>query len=138
MPIEFDDAANGFLTTQKAQMIWSLLSLELASFMTKSQLQPEILFLRKISGNCIRYYHNQRAQLGLGKDSPLGRKVDAVGEIQSVVVANGLHHFYYRKAAQAVVSIIILLVSPSRSWKSCLCLIEKQVFFCEFPPSSHP
>jgi len=55
--------------------------------------------LRRFLKNYIHYYHNHRTHLGLGKDSPLRRKVDAVGEIQSVAVANGLHRFYCRRAA---------------------------------------
>ena len=55
--------------------------------------------LRRFLKNYIHYYHNHRTHLGIGKDSPMGRQVDTVGEIQSVVVANGLHHYYYRKVA---------------------------------------
>ncbi len=45
------------------------------------------------------YYHNQRTHLGLNKDSPEPREVQAVGEIGCVAMANGLHHFYFRNAA---------------------------------------
>jgi len=45
------------------------------------------------------YCHNQRTHLGLNKDSPEPREVQAVGEIERVAVANGLHHYYYRQAA---------------------------------------
>jgi transposase InsO family protein len=45
------------------------------------------------------YYHNQRTHLGINKDSPEPREVQAVGEIDRVVVANGLHHYYFRRAA---------------------------------------
>jgi len=55
--------------------------------------------LRKLLRGYIHYYNNQRTHLGLNKDSPESRKVHAVGEIESVAVANGLHHYYFRKAA---------------------------------------
>jgi transposase InsO family protein len=48
---------------------------------------------------CFHYYHNQRTHLGLSKDSPEPRQVQAVGEIDRVAVANGLHHYYFRHAA---------------------------------------
>ncbi|MFH0989671.1 MAG: hypothetical protein V1799_06610 [bacterium] len=47
----------------------------------------------------IHYYNNQRIHLGLNKDSPEPRKVQANEEFDRVAVANGLHHFYLRKAA---------------------------------------
>ena len=55
--------------------------------------------LRKLLMGYVHYYNNQRTHLGLKKDSPEPRKVHAVGEIESMAVANGLHHYYYRKAA---------------------------------------
>ena len=45
------------------------------------------------------YYRTQRTHLGLNKDSPEPRQVQAHGEIERVAVANGLHHFYCRSAA---------------------------------------
>jgi len=55
--------------------------------------------LRRFLENYIHYYHNQRTHLGLKKDAPVPRRVQAVGKIESVPVANGLHHYYYRQAA---------------------------------------
>ena len=55
--------------------------------------------LRRILQSYIHYYNTQRTHLGVSKDSPEPREVQADGEIDSVVVANGLHHFYFRKAA---------------------------------------
>ena len=55
--------------------------------------------LRKCLKRYFHYYHNQRTHLGLNKDTPEPRRVDAVGKIEHVAVANGLHHFYYRSAA---------------------------------------
>lgn len=55
--------------------------------------------LRKCLKRYFHYYHNQRTHLGLSKDSPEPRRVDAVGKIERVAVANGLHHFYFRRAA---------------------------------------
>jgi putative transposase len=39
------------------------------------------------------------SHLRLNKDSPEPRKIQVDGEIDSVAVVNGLHHFYFRKAA---------------------------------------
>ena len=47
----------------------------------------------------IRYYNAQRTHLGINKDSPEAREVQAEGEIDRIAVGNGLHHFYFRKAA---------------------------------------
>jgi transposase InsO family protein len=55
--------------------------------------------LRAILQNYIRYYNAQRTHLGINKDSPEPREVQAVGEIDRVAVANGLHHYYFRRAA---------------------------------------
>ena len=55
--------------------------------------------LRKVLNLYIHYYNTQRTHLGVSKDSPVPREVQADGEIDSVAVANGLHHFYFRKAA---------------------------------------
>jgi len=55
--------------------------------------------LRNSLKRCFHYYHNQRTHLGLNEDTPEPRRVDAVGKIERVAVANGLHHFYYRRAA---------------------------------------
>lgn len=55
--------------------------------------------LRRILQSYIHYYNTQRTHLGVSKDSPEPREVQADGVISSVAVANGLHHFYFRKAA---------------------------------------
>ena len=47
----------------------------------------------------IRYYNTQRTHLGINKDSPEPREAQTDGEIDRVAVANGLHHYYYRRAA---------------------------------------
>jgi hypothetical protein len=47
----------------------------------------------------IRYYNAQRTHLGINKDSPETREVQAEGEIDRIAVANGLYHFCFRKAA---------------------------------------
>ena len=41
----------------------------------------------------------QRTHLGVNKDSPEPREVQAEGEIDKVAVVNGLHHYYFRRAA---------------------------------------
>ena len=55
--------------------------------------------LRGILKEYVHYYNTQRTHLGIGKDSPEPREVQAYGEIDKVAVVNGLHHFYYRRAA---------------------------------------
>jgi putative transposase len=55
--------------------------------------------LRGILQEYFRYYSTQRTHLGIGKESPEPREVQSVGEIDKVAVVNGLHHFYFRRAA---------------------------------------
>jgi len=94
-------------------MIKSFVSFCPGFFKSRTQLQLEIVYLRKqldivtrtsagprpSSSDRFFFYNTQRAQLGLKKESPEPERVEAVGEIERVVVANGLHHFYFRKAA---------------------------------------
>jgi hypothetical protein len=47
----------------------------------------------------VHYYNTQRTQLGIGKDSPEPREVQAEGEIEKIPAVGGLHHYYYRRAA---------------------------------------
>jgi putative transposase len=55
--------------------------------------------LRGVLQSYIRYYNTQRTHLGIGKDSPEPREVQVNGEIRKLAVANGLHHYYFRRAA---------------------------------------
>jgi putative transposase len=55
--------------------------------------------LRGILQEYVRYYNTQRTHLGIGKDSPVSREVQADGKIDRVALANGLQHHYYRRAA---------------------------------------
>ena len=55
--------------------------------------------LRTILQSYIRYYNTQRIHLGINKDSPEPRQVQTDGEIDRVAVVNGLHHYYFRRAA---------------------------------------
>jgi len=55
--------------------------------------------LRTILQNYIHYYNTQRTHLGIKKDSPEPRELQAEGKIDKVAVVNGLHHFYFRRAA---------------------------------------
>ena len=55
--------------------------------------------LRGILEEYLRYYNAQRTHLGIGKDSPEPREVQAEGEIEKIPVVGGLHHYYYRLAA---------------------------------------
>jgi putative transposase len=55
--------------------------------------------LRGILQSYFHYYNTQRTHLGIDKDSPETRRVQADGEIDKVAVLNGLHHFYFRNAA---------------------------------------
>ena len=40
--------------------------------------------------------------MGVSTDSPERRNVQAHGEIEKPTVANGLHHYYFRKVAQEI------------------------------------
>lgn len=55
--------------------------------------------LRKLLKEYFHYYNFQRTHLGLDKDSPESRPVQLIGEIDKITVANGLHNYYFRKAA---------------------------------------
>ena len=55
--------------------------------------------LRAILQSYIHYYNTQRTHLGISKDSPEPREVQAEGGIDKVAVVNGVHHYYYRRAA---------------------------------------
>jgi len=55
--------------------------------------------LRGILHGYIGYYNAQRTHLGINKDSPETREVQADGEIDKMAVANGLHYYYFREAA---------------------------------------
>jgi transposase InsO family protein len=55
--------------------------------------------LRGILDDYVRYYNTQRTHLGIGKDSPEPREVQADGEIDKVAVVGGLYHYYFRRAA---------------------------------------
>ena len=55
--------------------------------------------LRRILQSYFRYYNTQRTHLGINKDSPEPREVQADGEIERVALVNGLHHYYFRRAA---------------------------------------
>jgi transposase InsO family protein len=55
--------------------------------------------LRGILHEYVHYYNTQRTHLGINKDSPEPREVQADGEIDRVALVNGLHHYYFRRAA---------------------------------------
>ncbi len=55
--------------------------------------------LQAILKRYIHYYNTQRTHLGISKDSPEPREVQTGGQIDKVAVVNGLHHYYYRRAA---------------------------------------
>lgn len=57
--------------------------------------------LRRVLREYVNYYHRSRTHLGLEKDCPETRAVEAssMGLAQSEPVLGGLHHRYTRKAA---------------------------------------
>jgi Integrase core domain len=55
--------------------------------------------LRRVMTDYVSYYNKYRTHLGLNKDSPEGRPVQKEGKIEKIPIVNGLHHYYYRKAA---------------------------------------
>tara|TARA_B100000965_G_scaffold406790_1_gene448686 strand:+ start:77668 stop:78684 length:1017 start_codon:yes stop_codon:yes gene_type:complete len=52
--------------------------------------------LRKLLRKYVDYYNGYRTHLGLAKDTPLGRIVQAVGRIIAIPQLGGLHHAYVR------------------------------------------
>jgi transposase InsO family protein len=55
--------------------------------------------LRIILAEYFSYYNKYRTHLGINKDSPGGRPIQAEGKIDKLPLVNGLHHVYFRKAA---------------------------------------
>ena len=57
--------------------------------------------LRRVLKEYLDYYHESRTHLGLGKDAPEPRAIEAqdVGPVASEPVLGGLHHRYHREAA---------------------------------------
>jgi len=55
--------------------------------------------LRRLLNEYFHYYNFQRTHLGLNKDSPVSRPIQSIGNIERIPVANGLHIYYFRKAA---------------------------------------
>ena len=55
--------------------------------------------LRSVLDDYISYYNKYRTHLGINKDSPEGRPVQATGRIDKILMVNGLHNYYFRQAA---------------------------------------
>ncbi len=57
--------------------------------------------LRRVLKEYLAYYHRSRTHLGLEKETPVPRAIQApdVGPVASEPVLGGLHHRYYREAA---------------------------------------
>jgi len=55
--------------------------------------------LRTILKDYISYYNKYRTHLRLNKDSPEDRPIQIAGKINKIPMVNGLHHYYFRKAA---------------------------------------
>ena len=52
--------------------------------------------LRRILSSYAAYYNHVRPHLAVGKDTPLGRRVQRSGEIVAIPILSGLHHHYVR------------------------------------------
>ena len=52
--------------------------------------------LRRILTLYSDYYNESRTHLGLGKDAPLGRRIERSGSIVTTPILSGLHHRYAR------------------------------------------
>ena len=52
--------------------------------------------LRRILTLYSLYYNETRTHLGLGKDAPLGRRIERSGSIVTTPILSGLHHRYAR------------------------------------------
>ena len=57
--------------------------------------------LKRVMRDYLRYYHGSRTHLGLEKECPVPRQVEApeAGPIDSEPMVGGLHHRYFRRAA---------------------------------------
>jgi len=55
--------------------------------------------LRNVLREYVSYYNKYRTHLGLNKDSPESKSIQCNGEIEKTPMVNGLHHYYFRKAA---------------------------------------
>ncbi|MCK4412555.1 MAG: hypothetical protein KAY32_03320 [Candidatus Eisenbacteria sp.] len=57
--------------------------------------------LLRVLREYVRYYHESRTHLGLGKDCPKARPVEPphLGVIRAEPMVGGLHHRYFRQAA---------------------------------------
>jgi len=57
--------------------------------------------LRRVLKEYLAYYHRSLTHLGLGKDAPVPRAIQApgLGPVVAEPVLGGLHHRYYRQAA---------------------------------------
>jgi len=57
--------------------------------------------LRRVLKEYLTYYHESRTHLGLRKDVPMPRAIQApdLGPVVAEPVLGGLHHRYYRQAA---------------------------------------
>jgi putative transposase len=57
--------------------------------------------LRRIMRRCLRYYHETRSHLALGKDAPVPRPVQPPerGKVIEIPEAGGLHHPHEKRAA---------------------------------------
>jgi len=64
--------------------------------------------LRKLLKEYFHCYNYQRTHLGLEKDSPESRPAQVIGKIERIPVANGLHSYYFRKAAEIVSAFFLL------------------------------
>lgn len=58
---------------------------------------PNAGHLRRVLKAYADYYNNDRTHLALGKDTPLGRPVEAEGELVATPILGGLHHRYGRR-----------------------------------------
>jgi transposase InsO family protein len=59
------------------------------------------MHLRRVVTSYVRYYHEARTHLGLGKDCPVPRPVEPpdLGSVSEEPMVGGLHHRYFREAA---------------------------------------
>src|SRR5262252_3890339 len=55
--------------------------------------------LKRTLGLYLRYYHESRPHLGLGKQCPFPRQVLSIGKVVAIPQLGGLHHRYERIAA---------------------------------------
>lgn len=82
-----------------AERRWRKLGRKLPSYLLDHVIAINEKHLKRLLAEYVRYYHEDRTHLGLGKETPAGRtRRVGSGRILSHMRLGGLHHRYERAA----------------------------------------